>query len=409
MIFLLILISCVVTLSVDWYIYRRVIRYHNAGRIWKIGYIVYALVVDLMVVTALAAYNTVLDWQSTASMRAILWIIGLFFLNAVPKSVYAVVSLGDYLRRKRTGRVSHLFGYLRTLLAVVCLLWMGYGLTYGRSVIRVERVELTFDNLPATFDGTRVAVFADTHLGNMVRSEKFLERMRDTINMLGADIVINAGNIINVHERELYPRALEILGGIRGRYGVFSVIGNHDLGIYISDTVKNPPQESLDLLMEKQQALGWHILRDRSMPVTNGQDTIYITGLEYPAELIHNSHAQLEYRVDVMPAYGGVPEGAFDLTITHAPQLWDDILRAGVGNLSVAGHVHSMQIKFTVGKWSWSPARLLYPRWSGLYEQDGRYLYINDGTGYVMFPMRLGTKPEITLFVLRSGQKGGEL
>ena len=38
-----------------------------------------------------------------------------------------------------------------------------------------------------------------------------------------------------------------------------------------------------------------------------------------------------------------------------------------------------------------------------LYEKDGRQLYINDGIGYVLYPMRIGTYPEVTLIVLRHG------
>jgi predicted MPP superfamily phosphohydrolase len=42
-----------------------------------------------------------------------------------------------------------------------------------------------------------------------------------------------------------------------------------------------------------------------------------------------------------------------------------------------------------------------YKRWSGLYHEQGRYLYINDGIGNVLFPLRIGAKPEITVITLR--------
>ena len=44
----------------------------------------------------------------------------------------------------------------------------------------------------------------------------------------------------------------------------------------------------------------------------------------------------------------------------------------------------------------------MYDRWSGRYDDAaGNKLYINDGIGYVGFPMRLGADPEITLFTLK--------
>ena len=74
---------------------------------------------------------------------------------------------------------------------------------------------------------------------------------------------------------------------------------------------------------------------------------------------------------------------------------------AGYGDLTLAGHVHSMQMKLRLFGRAFSPAQLLYTRWSGRYDEGGRTLYINDGTGYVVFPMRLGAYPEITLITLR--------
>lgn len=50
-------------------------------------------------------------------------------------------------------------------------------------------------------------------------------------------------------------------------------------------------------------------------------------------------------------------------------------------------------------------AKFLYERWSGLYSENGKYLYINDGMGYVMYPMRIGTNPSITVITLESEKR----
>ena len=97
-----------------------------------------------------------------------------------------------------------------------------------------------------------------------------------------------------------------------------------------------------------------------------------------------------------------MPEGMFNLTVSHLPQLWPNITALGRGNLTLAGHVHSMQIKGHLFGRAFSPAQLMYDRWSGRYDDAaGNTLYINDGIGYVGFPMRLGAAPEITLFTLK--------
>ena len=88
--------------------------------------------------------------------------------------------------------------------------------------------------------------------------------------------------------------------------------------------------------------------------------------------------------------------------------------------LSLAGHTHGGQLRFTLGKRQWSPARLLTPFVAGLYRlpfglaappsreepgacpQADAFLYVNPGLGTFALPMRLGVPPEITVLTLRA-------
>ena len=56
-------------------------------------------------------------------------------------------------------------------------------------------------------------------------------------------------------------------------------------------------------------------------------------------------------------------------------------------------------MKLRLGGRAFSPAQLLYTRWSGRYDVGRAQAYINDGTGYVVF--HDGACPEITLITLR--------
>jgi hypothetical protein len=47
-----------------------------------------------------------------------------------------------------------------------------------------------------------------------------------------------------------------------------------------------------------------------------------------------------------------------------------------------------------------SPSAWFYPEWSGLYAEGDRRLYVNVGLGFVGYPIRIGARPEITLFTL---------
>ena len=74
-----------------------------------------------------------------------------------------------------------------------------------------------------------------------------------------------------------------------------------------------------------------------------------------------------------------------------------DSLAAQPVDLMLSGHVHAMQFKMG----NWSPAKLLFEKYSGLYTVNKRHLYVNDGFGYVLYPFRFGAKPEITIITLK--------
>ena len=49
---------------------------------------------------------------------------------------------------------------------------------------------------------------------------------------------------------------------------------------------------------------------------------------------------------------------------------------------------------------NYSPAKLLYKRWGGLYTEGRQLLYVNRGFGVLAFRGRIGMPPEITLLEL---------
>ena len=234
-----------------------------------------------------------------------------------------------------------------------------------------------------------------------MRPEAELRRLVDSVNSLRPDLIVFCGDLVNIRSSELDARARQLLGGLRAPYGVVSVTGNHDAGLYIKDTVAQSPAASLAEVIARQRAMGWNVLEDTTVYLRRGGDSISLTGLSFDPALRHMRHDPDLPPADLSGAYRDVPDSLYNITAVHIPQLWGQIADAGYGDLTLAGHVHSMQMKLRLFGRAFSPAQLLYTRWSGRYDEGGRTLYINDGTGYVVFPMRLGAYPEITLITLR--------
>lgn len=398
-------VLALLALGLDGWIYRHLKnRFRNIPWIHKL-YLGQAIALDVVIVLALIFYRQAINTPDSPYGLLILWVICLFFLSILPKLIYMLCASVGYLVDRLRGRKSHglsIVGVIAAGCVLGCMLW---GATEGRSRIRVTEIEIPSDKLPVAFDGYRIAQISDIHLGNYSRHNTLIERVVRKINALHPDLIVSSGDLVNLSARELTPHYQEILAGLEAPDGVVSVLGNHDLGFYMREDTTFTPQESVRLLIEKQQAMGWRLLQNETIYIHQGTDSVSVSGIKYPRDGHHNGRDSGLGGCDLTATYRNVPDSLFNLMVSHTPQNWDDIRVQTPADLTLAGHVHAMQLKWPYGPRGWSPARWMYDRWSGLYEEKGKYLYVNDGIGYVMYPMRIGTRPEITLITLRSTQK----
>ncbi len=173
------------------------------------------------------------------------------------------------------------------------------------------------------------------------------------------------------------------------------------MGFYVKDTVALPPSLNVERLAALQREMGWRLLADSSVYVRRGPDSILITGLGFPVQAHLHGHNSSLAGTDLDAVCSRVDSSSYHIVLSHAPQLWNELRAMGCGDLTLSGHVHAMQMKFRIFGREISPAGLVYEQWSGEYGSDGRVLYINDGLGCVMYPMRIGARPEVTLIELR--------
>jgi len=246
----------------------------------------------------------------------------------------------------------------------------------GRRTLAVHRVTLRSDRLPEAFDGLRIAQFTDLHIGTLVDPDREMRALVDSLNALRPDLVIFCGDLVNIRYTELDSTAMRLLGGIRSRYGTFSITGNHDTGNYVRDTLSLPPATNIAALVERQRAMGWRVLDNETVYLRRGDDSIALSGISYDRSLARQRHDRTLPGYDFGTTYRDVPQELYNITAAHIPQLWEQILDAGYGDLTLSGHVHSMQCKIRLFGRAFSPAQLMYRHWSGPYEKQGRtHLY----------------------------------
>ena len=350
------------------------------------------LAADLLPFLSMAAVFLFSRDNTTGVMMFSAWMFYLYMITAVSRLPF---NLAAALSRN---------GAVRVLGATVSLVMVGmfvYGMAVTRTDYEVKRVTIESDHLPAAFDGYAIAVISDIHIGTMLRPQRELTRLAELCNSLHPDMVAFCGDLVNIRYTEIDEPIARALTLFSAPDGVFSVIGNHDTGCYIRDSLSLTPEENTARLIEKETEAGWRVLDDRTDYIRRGADSIAVTGISFSRGLKDNRHSQHIPAAEIDGIYASVPDSLFDITLAHIPQLWTPILEKRLADLTLSGHVHAMQMKFPAGERGVSPARLVYPRWSGLYEEDGRALYVNDGIGCVLYPMRIGARPEITLITLK--------
>jgi predicted MPP superfamily phosphohydrolase len=125
--------------------------------------------------------------------------------------------------------------------------------------------------------------------------------------------------------------AFRILGGIKSKYGVFYVYGNHDIQNY-SDNKTFTEAEHKQIL----EASGIRILRDEVYEIN---DEFVIAGrLDVSFERYTK-----EPRVSIDKLLENVDKSKFILTLDHQPNDYDKNKAAGT-DLILSGHTHAGQI-----------------------------------------------------------------
>ena len=320
------------------------------------------------------------------------WMMFIFIILGVARQPFNIAYLISHNRWIR-------------MLGVVCSLIFASIFIYGTVVTRtdytINRITINSDRLPASFDGYKIVLFSDLHIKNLVCATKEISDVVDICNSLEPDMITFCGDLVDVSHIEVTHSIATELRKLKAKDGVFSVTGNHDIGVYIRDSIRLTPKENTHRLIAKEQEMGWRVLDNETEYIRQGNDSIAITGISFAQSLQEDRHSADHSGVKLDSLYSTLSKELFNITLSHMPQLWDNIIKAHPADLTLAGHVHAMQIALKVGQWRISPSMLLYKRWSGLYKEGEQYLYINDGIGYGLYPTRIGARPEITLFELR--------
>ncbi|MGL5850304.1 MAG: metallophosphoesterase [Phycicoccus sp.] len=342
-----------------------------------------AVVLAVLLVAALAGFDVWGGWLTPAQLRPVVW-AGQVFLAACLYLFLGLVSVwlvcvtiwlvrwrhehGAQARR-RLNRVAS------PAVALVSLGAVGYGVVEASNP-DITTAEVRSAQLPAEFDGVRVALVTDIHAG-AVRSASFTQDVVDLVNAERPDLVVVAGDLVDGPE-ERYGPELAPLADLRAPLGVFATTGNHEM---FDDTAA---------WVARFEEVGLDVLRNESVPLTRDGATVTLAGVD-------DATGEGEFAADYDAALGGTDPSAFTLFAAHQPLQAFEVDGRGV-DLQLSGHTHGGQqwpIRYLV--------TLQQPYVDGYRVVGDVPVFTSRGAGAWGPPVRVAASPEVPIITLRRG------
>lgn len=283
------------------------------------------------------------------------------------------------------------FAFVMFCLTVILFI---FGIIRGKYAYRIIKHTLYFDDLPKSFDGFTITQISDVHAGSFTKPKQ-VQKGIDLINAQKGDLFVFTGDLVNNAASEIVPY-IGHFSQIKAPFGQFSVLGNHDYGDYIKWPSETDKVNNLAQLKAYHAALGFRLLLDEHVEITKTGEKIILAGIE-------NWGLGFGERGDLQKALSGTSVNDFKVLLSHDPSHWEAQVKNNPSKiqLALAGHTHGMQFGIEAFGIKWSPVKYRYKHWAGIKSENGRYLNVNRGFGFIGFSGRIGIWPEITVIELK--------
>lgn len=379
----------------------------------KVRWIHYAyLAISLIIIIYIVYQFTQFD-RSIGQTKQTMLTLGLLLITFLPKMIITVVMLGEDIIRVFDGFMREFLGNSNDSflpdrrkfvsqaalgLAAIPFLSLLYGMTKGKYNFKVIKQTIFFPDLPENFDGMTITQISDIHSGSFDDPEE-INHAIDMINAQKSDIVLFTGDIVNTHATEMHPWIDAFKKINTPEMGKYSILGNHDYGEYVTWPSVKDKQQNFNDIKDLHRQIDFKLLLNENVKLEKDGQQITLVGVE-------NWGEGFKQAGDLAKASVGTKPEDFKILMSHDPSHWEYEVKNNVNNyqLTLSGHTHGLQFGIEIpGIIKWSPVQYRYKQWAGLYENLGRYIYVNRGFGFHAYPGRVGIWPEITVIELKKG------
>ncbi len=404
-----ILILCLVLFVVELYAYQA-LRTVVKPKFILVSYQIVSLLLFAFIIYSFLQFDRKVG-QTSQTMQT----MGLLLMVYLPKIILTLILFGEDIFRVGMGSVNYFAKYNDSVeflasrrkfvsqiglgIAAVPFLSLLYGVTKGKYNYKVIRQQIFFPDLPDAFDGFTITQISDVHSGSFDNPDK-INYAIDLVNEQNSDMILFTGDIVNTDAKEMHPW-IDTFKRIKNHeYGKYSVLGNHDYGEYITWPSEAAKEENFQAIKDLYGQIDFKLMLNEHTFIEKGTDKIALIGVE-------NWGHNFKKIGDINLASANLSKEDFKILMSHDPSHWEYEVKNHEKHfhLTLSGHTHGFQFGIEIpGIIRWSPIQYVYKQWAGLYENRGRYVYVNRGFGFHAYPGRVGIMPEITVLELKKAK-----
>ena len=300
--------------------------------------------------------------------------------------------IANIIRKTVLKRTTHTGGRPLMLLISIIIGFtvMAYGMIHARNT-KVVTYDVTIDKNAGDQKEMKLILIADLHMSVNSKHET-IQKMVDLINAEDADAVVIAGDIFtSSYEGMDDPeRYAAILRGIRSKYGVFAVYGNHDVEETLFGGFPISPISKAFRTKRMEQFFldaGFQVLYDETVMLNDGVQIVGRVDGEKAGDGTAVRKSAEELLKDIDPEKPVV-------VLEHEPVDFANLKKYGA-DLALCGHTHAGQI---------FPGNLIVPCFNenafGYKVVSGLQTIVTAGVGFYGPPMRVGTDSDISVINL---------
>lgn len=258
------------------------------------------------------------------------------------------------------------------IMLAALLIWV----LWANTAVEVNEWVVESPQIPAGFDGFRIAQISDLHNAEFgVGNEKLLSLLEEA----EPDIIVITGDMIDSRNTDV-AIALEFAERAVDIAPCYYVTGNHERRVRAWTELRSG-------LMER----GVTVLLDEKVRLERAGEAVTLIGMLDP-----DFGEDFEGNLRALTA-----EEAYTILLSHRPELMA-LYAASGADLVFSGHAHGGQVRLPFAGGLIAPHQGWLPKYdSGLYRLDGTSMLVSRGLGNSIIPLRVNNRPEIVVVTLK--------